>query len=57
MVTSFFLFFGVTEVCSLFKLLLTVLFLTNYVLIVLFAYFDESMGSIDGKDHGEAGIE
>ena len=38
--------FGVTEVYEVSILLQTVLFLTDSVFIVLFAYFDESMGSI-----------
>ena len=38
-------FFGVTEVCFSYRLLQTVLFLTDSVFRVLFAYFDESMAS------------
>ena len=37
--------FEVSEVCVSYRLLQTVLFLTDSVLRVLFAYFDESMGS------------
>ena len=38
-------FFGVPEVCVSYRLLQTVLFLTDSVFRVLFAYFDESMAS------------
>ena len=44
-VLYFFTSFGVTEVWSKFRLLQTVLFLTDSVLRVLFSYFDESMAS------------
>ena len=44
-VLYFFTSFGVTEVWSKFRLLQTVLFLTDFVFPVLFAYFDESMDS------------
>ena len=37
--------FGVTEVFETYRLLQTVLFLTDSVFRVLFAYFDESMAS------------
>ena len=37
--------FGVPEVCVSYRLLQTVLFLTDSVFRVLFAYFDESMAS------------
>ena len=37
--------FGVPEVWGMFRLLQTVLFLTDSVFRVLFAYFDESMAS------------
>ena len=37
--------FGVTEVSESYRLLQTVLFLTDSVFRVLFAYFDESMAS------------
>ena len=30
--------------------------LTDFVFRVLFAYFDESMGSIRGMNHGKVGI-
>ena len=44
--TSYFgRFFGVSEVCVSYILLQTVLFLTDSVSCVLFAYFDESMAS------------
>ena len=39
------IFFVVTEVCESYRLLQTVLFLTDSVFRVLFAYFDESMAS------------
>ena len=42
--------FGVTEVFESYKLLQTILFLTDSVFFVLFAYFDESMGSIRGYE-------
>ena len=42
--------FGVTEVFELARLLQTVLFLTDSVFYVLFAYFNESMGSIGGYE-------
>ena len=38
-------FFVVTEVFETYRLLQTVLFLTDSVFRVLFAYFDESMAS------------
>ena len=38
--------FGLTEVFESYILLQTVLFLTDSVFCVLFAYFDEFMGSI-----------
>ena len=38
-------FFGVSEVCVSYRLLQTVLFLTDSVFRVLFAYFDEYMAS------------
>ena len=38
--------FGVPEVYVLYRLLQTVLFLTDSVFYVLFAYFDASMASI-----------
>ena len=41
---------GVTKVYEVSKLLQTVLFLTDFVFIVLFAYFDESMSSIGGYE-------
>ena len=37
--------FGVPEVCVSYRLLQTILFLTDSVFRVLFAYFDESMAS------------
>ena len=40
-----------------YRLLQTVLFLTDSVFYVLFAYFDESMGVIGGMDHREVGIQ
>ena len=43
-------FFGVTEVFETYRLLQTVLFLTDSVFRVLFAYFDESMASIGGYE-------
>ena len=42
--------FGVIEVFGSYRLLQTVLFLTDSVLYVLFAYFDESMSSIGGYE-------
>ena len=42
--------FGVTEVFDSYRLLQTVLFFTDSVFYVLFAYFDESMGSIGGYE-------
>ena len=42
--------FGVTEVYKIYKLLQTVLFSTDSVFYVLFAYFDESMGSVGGYE-------
>ena len=42
--------FGVTEVFEVSRLLQTVLFLTDSVFDVLFAYFDESMSSIGGYE-------
>ena len=38
------------EVFEVFRLLQTVLFLTDFVFLVLFAYFDESMGSVGGYE-------
>ena len=40
--------FGVTEVFEISRLLRTVMFLTDSVYYVLFAYFDESMSNIGG---------
>ena len=49
--TSYFLrIFGVTEVLEISILPQTVLFLTDSVFRVLFAYFDESMSSIGGYE-------
>ena len=48
--------FGVTEVSETYRLLQTVLFLTDSVFRVLFAYFDESMASIGGMNHREVRI-
>ena len=45
--------FEVPKVCVTYILLQTVLFLTNSVFHVLFTYFDESMGSSGGMNHGE----
>ena len=42
--------FGVTEVFETYRLLQTILFLTDSVFRVLFAYFDESMASIGGYE-------
>ena len=42
--------FGVTEVFESYRLLQTVLFLTDSVFCVLFAYFDASMDSIGGYE-------
>ena len=42
--------YGVTEVFESYRFLQTVLFLTDSVFYVLFAYFDESMGSIGGYE-------
>ena len=41
---------GVTEVFKSYRLLQTVLFLTDSVFYVLFAYCDESMSSIGGHE-------
>ena len=49
--------FGVTEVFETYRLLQTVLFLTDYIFYVLFAYFDESMSNIGGYEHREVGIQ
>ena len=46
----YFIILGVTEVYQTSRLLQTVLFLTDSVLRVLFAYFDESMASIGGYE-------
>ena len=43
--TNLFRIFGVTEVFETYKLLQTVLLLTDSVFHVLFTYFDESMAS------------
>ena len=43
-------FFGVPEVFESYRLLQAVLFLTDSVFRVLFAYFDESMSSIGGYE-------
>ena len=50
MSSYFFRIFGVTEVFETYRLLQTVLFLTDSVFRVLFAYFDESMASIEGYE-------
>ena len=42
--------FGVTEVFEIPSLLQTILFLTDSVFRVLFAYFDASMASIGGYE-------
>ena len=44
----FFRIFGVTEVWLKFRLLQSVLFLTDSVFVALCAYFDESMDCIGG---------
>ena len=49
-VLIFFIICGVAEVWFEYRLLETVLFLTDSVFIVLFSYFDESMGSIGGYE-------
>ena len=46
----YFIILGGTEVYQTSRLLQTVLFLTDSVLRVLFAYFDESMASIGGYE-------
>ena len=46
----YFIILGVTEVYQTSRLLQTVLFLTDSVLRVLFACFDESMASIGGYE-------
>ena len=46
----YFIILGVTDVYQTSRLLQTVLFLTDSVLRVLFAYFDESMASIGGYE-------
>ena len=53
----FVLIFGVTEVWSMFRLLQTVLFLTNSVFDALFACFDESMDCISDIRHGEVRVQ
>jgi len=50
MLSEFFRFFGVTEVWKVSGLLQTILFLTDSIFYVLFAYFDESMCSIGGYE-------
>ena len=45
LLSYFFRIFGVTKVSEVSKLLQIVLFLTDSVVRVLFAYFDESMAS------------
>ena len=50
MFTNLFHFFGVTEVFESYRLQQIVLFLTDSVFRVLFAYFDESMSSIGGYE-------
>ena len=42
--------FGLAEVFEIYRLLYTVLFLTDSVFVVLIAYFDETMVSIGGYD-------
>ena len=42
--------FRVPEVCASYRFLQTVLFLTDSVFRVLFAYFDASMASIEGYE-------
>ena len=49
-VQQFFRIFGVTEVYEVSRLLQTVLFLKDSVFIVLFTYFEKSMGSIGGYE-------
>ena len=49
-ITIYFRIFGAPEVCVSYRLLQTVLFLTDSVFRVLFAYFDESMSSIGGYE-------
>ena len=46
----YFIIVGVPQVYVLYRLLQTVLFLTDSVFRVLFAYFDESMASIGGYE-------
>ena len=46
----YFIILGVTEVYETSRLLQTVLFLGDSVFYELFAYFDESMGSIGGYE-------
>ena len=55
----YFRIFRFTEVFGSYRLLQTVLFLTDSVFRVLFAYFDESMSSIGGggMNHREVGIQ
>ena len=48
--TNLFRTFGVTEVFESYRLLQTVLFLTDSVFYVLFTYFDESASSIGGYE-------
>ena len=46
----YFRIFGIAEVFDSYRLLQIVPFLTDSVFRVLFAYFDESMGSIGGYE-------
>ena len=45
-----FIIFGVTEVFESYSLLQTIMFLIDSVFYVLFAYFDDTMGSIGGYE-------
>ena len=49
-VVLIFRIFGVTEVFEVSRLLQTVLFLTDSIFYVLFAYLDESIGTIGGYE-------
>ena len=53
----YFRIFLVPEVCVSYRLLQTVLFLTDSVFYVLFAYFDESMSRSEGMNHREVVIQ
>ena len=51
------IFLDLQKYAKSYRLLQTVLFLTDSIFHVLFAYFDESMSSIGGTNHREVGIQ